>query len=119
MVLKKNIRESFVSTFHYSDEYVQPDQSMTIGEIIERHIDGSSISNHENEAYDDVNIDSPTRYDMDLTDVPTKYQDGEYFAMLENARRSFVDAGSDPNPNNLSSNEKVSSNSSESVQSDS
>lgn len=90
-----------VGGFVYDDSYIQPDQSLTIGQIIERHLDPGSVSNHANEAFDDQNLDSPTRYDMDLTDVPTKYQDSEYFNMLESARKSFVDASTETNPKGL------------------
>lgn len=117
MELKNNLRVC-VPSFEYDDIYTQPDESMSIGEMIERHVDASTISNHSSEAYEDNNLDSPTRYDMDLTDVPTMYQDREYFSGLENARRSFVDAASDSNPKNLS-NEKSSASDSKGVPMDS
>lgn len=94
----------------YPPSYTQPDQSMTIGDLIERHLDGSSVSNHQSEAVEDTNVESPMCYDNDLTDVPTVYQDGDYFAALETARRSISTESIDVNPRNLSSNEKVPTN---------
>lgn len=105
MELKKNLRD-LTNNFVYDDAYTLPDQSMTIGDLIERHMDIGSVSNHESEMVEDTNVEFPMRYDSDLTDIPTVYQDGEYFNMLETARRSFVDGSQDPNPKNLNSNEK-------------
>lgn len=118
MKLKQNIPLS-TGTFEYDDQYLIPDQSMTIGEMIDRHIDNQSVSNHENEAVDDPNLDSPLRYDSELTDVKTKYQDKDYFEALDTMRRSIGAGALDSNPKNLSSHEQVSTNTPESVPSNS
>ena len=112
---KKTFLRSVRSDFVYPDLYTQPDQSLTIGEIIERHVDAGTVSNHESEAYEDTNIDNPMRYDMEITDVPTVYQDGEHFDTLESMRRSYVDAALDPNPNNQPSKPVANENSKESA----
>lgn len=116
MELKTFIRG--VKPYIYPESFTQPDESMSIGEMIERHIGADSVSNHESEAYEDVNIENPMRYDFDLTDVPTKYQDGDYFNYLERMRKGISTDALDNNPKNLSS-EKVSTNSTESLPSNS
>lgn len=103
----------------YCNDYLVPDQALTIGQIIERHLDSSQVSNHQNEVMEDVNIESPFRYDSDLTDVKTKYQDKDYFEEMEYRRNHIGDGSFDYNPKNLNSYEKVSPSSSQSVPSDS
>lgn len=117
LVRAHNLR-NLDSDFVYDDSFVIPDQSMTIGDMIERHVDSQSVSNHQNEAMEDVNLDNPFRYDSDITDVRTRYQDQEYFDDLQRRANSIGAGAVDPNPNNLS-NEKVSPSSPEGVSSDS
>lgn len=109
MKIRQNLRTNVTSTV-FCDDYVQPDQSMTIGDLLQRHIDSTEISNHMAEAVEDVNIDSPMRYDTELTDIPTKYQDKDYFDRLESMHKSISSPSAiDNNPNNLNSSSNVQS----------
>lgn len=103
----------------YEDDYTIPDQGLTIGDMIERHLDSGAVSNHSHEVMEDTNIDEPMRYDSDLTDVKTIYQDKEYFDDLA-AKRTHISQGAiDYNPKNLNPNEKVPASPSQSLPSDS
>lgn len=113
----KSIRQSVGST-GYPSSYTQPDQAMSIGELIERHLDAGEVSNHESQAVEDLNIDSPMRIDTDLTDVKTRYQDPEYFNDLEMMARGISADTIESNPN-VHNNEKVSPNPPENLPSDS
>lgn len=114
----KTLQRNAFSEFVYDDSYVIPDQSMTIGDMVDRNILGQSISDHSDEAILDDNFDEPLRYDTDLTDVKTPYQDKEYLDDLHRRAHSISSGSIDPNPNNLN-HEKVSSSPVKSVSSDS
>lgn len=105
--------------FEYHDDYTIPDQSRSIGDLLERHMSLDGVTNHENEAVVDTDIDSPMRYDTELTDIPTKYQDKEYFDHLESLRKGVSQGSLDTNPRNLNSDEKVSESSAQIVSRDS
>lgn len=51
-----------------------PDQSFTIAQMFERYIDPSSVNQY-GPGFNDPDIDSPTDYDTDLTDMPSKYEE--------------------------------------------
>lgn len=111
-------KQRTITSPDYRTSFVQPDQSRTIADLIERHIDLANYQDHSNQAVEDTNIDSPMRYDSELTDFPTKYQDKEFYDYQNSLRQKIGEGATDPNPRNLNPNEKVSTDTSKSVQSD-